>query len=119
MTDLEKMQATLEELLANQRRMQETLEGLTRGAAVAPEPQRADDLVGVDYFQRATGLARVTILQGKAGTGAVPLQSKRPKRWRKADVDAFQRARAAGLRAPREKAFKLLDRRGGRTRPAA
>lgn len=106
MTDGEMLKAIHEQLLELNRRVDEALDGRAR-----PGPAAASDLVGVDYFKRVTGLARVTILQGKAGTDAVPRQSKRPSRWRKADVDAFQRARGARLRSPRQKAIKLLERK--------
>ena len=99
----------LPELLARQQAMQATLDGLT---ARAQEPPRADGLVDADYFARVSGLSRVTILQGKAGTGEVPRASKRPALWRKADVDRFVRERAVRCASPRRKAFKLLDRGG-------
>lgn len=109
----------LPELLENGRRMQRFLDEQVR-TVPPPEPERADDLVDADYFARVTGLSPVTIRQGKAGTAAVPLASKRPKRWRKGNVDRFVREREAALRPPRQKAFRLLDRGGGRgRRPAA
>lgn len=70
--------------------------------------------MGVEYFARVTGLSPVTIRQGKAGTDAVPLQGKRPKIWLKSDVDRWQRERTARLRSPKQKAVRLLDRRGHR-----
>lgn len=76
-----------------------------------PEPTHANDLVDADYFARVTSLSPATILGGGARTDAVPRQSKRPSRWRKADVDKFQRDRAAGLRSPKQKALRLLEKR--------
>lgn len=114
MTDGEKLQRILDalpELLEGQRRMSETLDALTRAAAPAPAPASADDLVDVEYFARASGLSRITIRQGKAGTDKVQRASKRPSRWRKGDVDRWVRERASALRPPRQKALKLLERR--------
>ena len=83
-------------------------------ARARPEPTRADDPVGPEYFARVSGLSVVTCKQGKAGTASVPLFSKRPRRWLKRDVDRFVRERAARLMPARHKAHRLLDRRGGR-----
>ena len=106
MTDAEKLQAIFDELLDMKRRMADVLARLAR-----PEPARPDDLVDADYFARATGLSPVTVTQGKAGTGGVPLASKRPRRWRKSDVDRFARERAARFASPTRKAVRLLDRK--------
>jgi hypothetical protein len=93
----------------------EILHRLERLEAHPPshEPARADDLVDVSYVMRVTGLARVTILQGKAGTREIPLAGMRPRRWRKGDVDVdrFVRDRAARFGSPKRKALKLLERK--------
>jgi hypothetical protein len=78
------------------------------------EPARADDLVCAHYFARKTGLQPSTIARGKAGTEAVPLRGKHPRRWLKGDVDRFARECAANLRSPKQKALKYLERRGVR-----
>ena len=106
MTDRELLQAIFDELLDMKRRMAEVLARLDR-----PEPARPDDLADEFYFARVTGLSPVTIRQGKAGTGAVPIQGTRPRRWLKGDVDRFQRERASRLRSPKAKAVRLLDRK--------
>jgi hypothetical protein len=89
------------------------LERAASGRTV-PEPTRADEPVDADYFALKTGLKRSTILRGHAGTDAVPMYQRKPRRWLKGDIDRFTRERAASLRAPKQKAHRLLDRRGRR-----
>lgn len=100
--------AILEELRSLRERMDE-LYALVSGGVRGPEPARAGDLVDVDYVCRVTGLARVTVMQGKSGVSELPLQGTRPKRWLKSDVDRFQRQRAAALQSPRQKALRVVE----------
>lgn len=111
MSESEFQQAVFEQLRELREMVETALEG---GRRPTPGPARADGLVGVDYFVERTGLARVTILQGKAGTKDVPVQSKRPRLWLRRDVDEFARARARKHQPARQKAIRLLDRTGGR-----
>jgi hypothetical protein len=101
----------LRELLEGQCRIEAKLDELMRDRDDARQPAHADDPVDADYFARKTGLSRVTIMQGKAGTDAVPLYSKRPRLWLKGDVDRWVRERATRLRSPSQKACRLLDRK--------
>lgn len=103
------MEAMLQEALADVRPGQAAEPPRCEGCA--SEPARADDPVCVHYFARRSGLAVVTILQGKAGTGEVPAYSKRPRRWLRSEVDRFLRERAASLRSPKVKAMRLLRRK--------
>lgn len=51
--------------------------------------ERPDDIVGVEYFARRSGLSEKTIRNGKAGTRAVPKARRKPLGWHRKDVDAF------------------------------
>jgi|ERR1043165_594396 hypothetical protein len=110
-TNLERLYC---ELAALNGKLDKVIELLTERGMRTLEELCPDDLVDADYFSRVTGLSPITIKQGKAGTDAVPLASKRPRRWFKRDVDRFVRERAQRLAPPKRKALKLLDRRGGR-----
>lgn len=106
MTDRELLQAIFDELRDMKIRMADVLDRLDR-----PRPRSPDDLVDANYFARAAGLSRVTVLQGKAGTDRVPRASKRPSLWRKGDVDRFVRERAVRCASPARKAVRLLSRK--------
>ena len=108
-TDSEKLDAILDEQRAL-RALLELLLAQREESRAKPEPTRANDLVDVEYFSRVTGLAPDTIRHGKAGTYVVPRQGKRPSVWLKRDVDTWQRARAAALRLPKEKALLYLEK---------
>lgn len=74
-------------------------------------PENPDDLVDAAYFARVTGLSERTVKEGKAGTKIVPVVTKRPRRWRRVDVDQF----ASTLLRAREEAARprtTLVRRG-------
>lgn len=120
MTDAQ-FEVLLAELRHNRALLDEILRRLEQLERAQPEAEaqhlgqpHADDRVGVDYFARVTGLAPMTIRQGKAGVKGVPRQSTRPQTWLKRDVDGFMREQAARLLPVRQKAIKLLDqsRRG-------
>ena len=85
----------------------------------APAP-RADDLVEASYIAARTGLAERTVLEGKAGTSAIPrveLRSegaKRPLiRFQRAAADKWIRdlAATAGAKQPQQRALRLLNRK--------
>jgi hypothetical protein len=113
----------LAELLEGQRRMEARLDALTHPSATAPDAAQAkcsgcvslhasaDDLVCVHYFARKTGLQPSTITRGKAGTEAVVLRGKHPRRWLKRDVDSFARERTAHVMSLTEKTLRQLDRK--------
>ncbi len=97
-----------------QRELREIRELLT-----APAP-RPDDLVTAAYIAARTGLAERTVLEGKAGTGAIPrveLKSegaKRPLiRFQRAAADRWIRDQAAQavVKQPRQRALQLLKRK--------
>ena len=68
---------------------------IERLQVAAPKAQeRADDAVDVAYVMHRTGLAKATILEGKAGTDKITRVSIRPARWQRSSVDAFCRNRA-------------------------
>jgi hypothetical protein len=60
-----------------------------------PDP---NDLVDVGYIAERTGLSSETILGGKAGTGGIPVAIRKPRRWRRGDVDEW----LASLGRPQE-----------------
>jgi hypothetical protein len=102
-----KIEAKLDEIhaeLISLRKLIEQQNALSRKA-----PSRADDLVGVEYIMQRTGWAKRTILEGKAGTRAIPRISIRPARWRRADVDNW--LSAAAERKRRREQPRLLRRK--------
>jgi len=91
---------------------------------LASPPERPDDLVGASYIAARTGLAERTVLDGKAGTSAIPrveLKSdgaKRPLiRFQRAAADKWIRdlATKAVAKQPRERALRLLKRKPRRS----
>lgn len=125
MTEFEEILKRLDERL-------DSLEKLLRGLqpSYAQFKERAeyfeslprDAIVGYDYFCWRTGLSKRQIQHGECGVLSVPLNTKKPKSWRKSDIDFYQANRAkpvsekaAELRAkanvrPRRKS---LIKRGG------
>lgn len=90
---------------------------------VAPAT-RPDDLVGAAYIAARTGLAERTVLEGKAGTNAIPrieLKSDgatRPTiRFQRAAADKWIRELAAKAvtKQPRRRALKLVKQKSRRT----
>jgi hypothetical protein len=86
-------------------------------ATPAPRP---DDLVGASYIAARTGLAERTVLEGKAGTSAIPrvelksVGAKRPLiRFQRAAADRWIRELAAKAVAkePRQRALRLINRK--------
>jgi hypothetical protein len=78
---------------------------------VIKTPGRADDLVGVEYIMERTGLARRSILQGKAGTRSIPRMTIRPARWRRGDVDSFLKGLQERKERQRQHNFRLMKPR--------
>ena len=77
--------------------------------------ERDDDIVGVEYFARRSGLSETTIRQGKAGTRRVPRARRRPLGWLRKDVDAFLAPKPK--ETPGRRAARLVEvahRRKGR-----
>ena len=94
-----------------------------RELLTAPTP-RPDDLVGASYIAARTELAERTVLEGKAGTNAIPrveLKSdgaKRPTiRFQRAAVDRWIRdlAEKAVAKQPQQRALLLVNRKSRRT----
>jgi hypothetical protein len=79
--------------------------------------ERPDDIVGVEYFAKRSGLSERTIRNGKAGTRRVPRARRRPLGWLRRDVDEFLTPKAGP--SPEERAARLVDstrRKRGRHR---
>lgn len=62
-----------------------------------------DAIVGYDYFSYKTGISVRAIRQREQGTAAVKLVSNNPKKWRKSDIDSWQKKR---LENPKQRALK-------------
>jgi predicted DNA-binding transcriptional regulator AlpA len=88
----------------------------------APTP-REDDLVDARYVAERAGLAERTVLEGKAGTDAIPRVALGRKivRFRRGAVDKW--IRELGLQAaanqPRTRALALINRKAKTTRRRA
>jgi hypothetical protein len=87
---------------------------------LAAPPARPDDLVGASYIAARTGLAERTVLEGKAGTSAIPRVelkadgATRPLiRFQRAAADKWIREQAAKAVAkqPRQRALRLINRK--------
>ena len=76
-----------------------------------PLPPDPDDLVDAAYIAARTGLSEQSILKGKAGTKQIPVAIRKPRRWRRGDVDLWLQSFAP---KPQPKPAKLsLVRRSG------
>jgi hypothetical protein len=73
-----------------------------------------DDIVGVEYFARRSGLSEKTIRNGKAGVRTVPKARRRPLGWLRKDVDAFLTPKPKES-AP-QRAARLVEMKGRRRR---
>jgi predicted DNA-binding transcriptional regulator AlpA len=80
---------------------------------------RASDLVTANYVHRRTGLSERTILEGKAGTKAIPRVNLGPRvvRFPKGAVDKFveDKIREATAATSRARSFQLLKTKRRRT----
>lgn len=82
-----------------------------------PTP-RPDDLVDAAYIAARTGLKERTVLEGKAGTNAIPrvyLKAEGARRalvrFTRAAADKFVRDLACQARSPKQRALELIARR--------
>ena len=114
---LDELQSDVRALRNEQRVLREELRelrNLVESYLLTPKtPQHADDFVGVEYIMERTGLARRTILRGKAGTGAITRVSVRPALWNRASVDQFLRDVATLYEKTPKRDVRLLRRRRG------
>jgi hypothetical protein len=75
-----------------------------------PPDERPDDIVGVEYFARRSGLSATTIRQGKVGTRGVPRARRRPLGWLRRDVDEFCAPKPK--ETPAQRAARLVEEKG-------
>lgn len=76
-----------------------------------PPPPDPNDLVDVEYIAERTGLSPETILSGKAGTDRIPIALRKPRRWRRGDVDHWLAALGKPQEEERGKRLSLVRRR--------
>jgi hypothetical protein len=106
------LKAKLDEILAEVRSLRALIEQ-------PPIRERVDDLVDAHYVAARFGCSVRGVQSGAFGTKALPRISRRPLRFRRADVDKLLRELARKNEAPKQRALKLLDRKEPRRKRVA
>jgi hypothetical protein len=102
----------LAELLEGQRALSAKVELLLNSQMRAPENPNCE--VGWEYIHERTGLAQRTITDRKGGVKDIALARRKPRRWFRGDVDKWLRERREAAKTPKQRAYRLLSRKGKR-----